>query len=94
MDPFAGGADTLIEVHSHHNMAAFFSGTDDREERAGFRIYSVIGNLARKPTILTRVGIYGHFWQIPSSWVYNLPSGISDTMNIDVTIEECDYETD
>lgn len=78
VDPFAGGTQTLIEVHSHHHMKTFFSGTDNREEQAGFRIYSVIGDLANEPTILTRVGIYGHFWEIPSSWVYDLPSGVKD----------------
>ena len=70
--------DTLIEVHSHHNMKSFFSKTDDQEESAGFRIYSVIGNLGSRPTILTRVGIYGHFQKIPSSWVYDLPAGLVD----------------
>lgn len=78
VDPFAGGTDTVIELHSHHSMQAFFSATDDREERAGFRVYSVIGDLVMRPTILTRVGIYGHFWNIPSEWIYSLPVGVSD----------------
>jgi PRTRC genetic system protein A len=80
VDPFAGGIDTLLEIHSHHNMATFFSATDDREEQAGFRIYSVIGNLRLSPSILVRVGIYGHFMQIPASWVFNLPTGLNDNL--------------
>jgi PRTRC genetic system protein A len=77
VNPYAGGAETLIEVHSHHAMRAFFSAADDRDETGGFRIYTVLGNLAGdKPEMLTRVGIYGHFWEIPSEWVYEMPGGI------------------
>ncbi len=89
IDPFAGGTETMVEVHSHHDMGTFFSVTDDREERAGFRIYSVIGNIGSdKPSILTRVGIYGHFWQIPSNWVYNLPNFINDTLCPELEYED------
>ena len=81
VDSYAGGSDTLIEVHSHHNMAAFFSRTDDRDESSGFRLFTVLGGLDRKPSILTRVGIYGHFQEIPSSLVYELPAGVNDALN-------------
>jgi PRTRC genetic system protein A len=84
VDPYVGGADTLIEVHSHHAMRAYFSDTDDRDEKGGFRIYTVLGNLAGdKPEMLTRVGIYGHFWEIPSQWVYEMPGGIVRDLAID-----------
>ena len=91
VDPFAGGAQTMIEVHSHHSMQAFFSGTDNQEERSGFRIYTVLGGLNRKPEILTRVGIYGHFQEIPSSLVYEMPAGVVKDMLVD-DLEDLDYD--
>jgi PRTRC genetic system protein A len=78
VDPFSGGADTLLEVHSHHHMQAFFSGADDLDEQAGFRLFGVLGDLYRRPTLLVRVGIYGHFWEIPAAWVADLPEGLAD----------------
>lgn len=78
VDPYAAGENTLIELHSHHRMAAYFSSTDNREEQ-GFRVYAVIGGLDSAPSIRVRVGIYGHFWQCPASWVFCLPSGVRDS---------------
>jgi PRTRC genetic system protein A len=80
VDPYAGGANTVVEVHSHHSMGAFFSKTDDREENTGFRLYTVLGNLLTRPAILCRVGIFGHFWQIPAAWVFDLPAGVNDAL--------------
>ena len=79
VDPFVSGSDTLLEVHSHHHMSAFLSSTDDHEERAGFRLYAVLGRVnTNHPQILARVGIYGHFWTIPADWVFELPSFVQD----------------
>jgi len=86
VDPFAGGNWTAIEVHSHHDMDAFFSSTDNQEEKVGFRIYSVIGGLSSRPQILTRVGIYGHFMTIPSRWVFDLPEAVADAREIKYAI--------
>lgn len=87
-DPFAGGANTVIEVHSHHTMGCFFSRTDDAEEKAGFRVYAVMGDLARRPSILVRVGIYGHFQEIPADWVFDLPDGVTDALFPEVVVSE------
>lgn len=73
-------ANTLLEVHSHHQMPAFFSGTDDREEQ-GFRIYTVIGRINatdEAAEIRVRVGLFGHFWEVPASLIFALPWGITD----------------
>lgn len=77
IDPYCG-ADVVLEVHSHHRMKAFFSRQDDLEEQAGFRLYSVIGDFDRKPTILTRVGVYGHFQMVHSKTVFEMPTGLMD----------------
>jgi len=62
-------ANALVEIHSHHNMPAYFSADDDAEE-TGFRIYSVIGQVNDNAEIRTRIGVYGHHWIIPSSLIY------------------------
>lgn len=69
----------FIEAHSHHSMAAYFSPVDDRDE-TGFRLYAVLGSIFDQPRIRVRVGVYGHFWQIPADWVFEVPRGISDAM--------------
>lgn len=84
VDEFAGGADTVIEVHSHHHMSAFFSRVDDIEERAGFRLYGVIGELGReRPQMRVRVGIYGHFYEIPASSVFYNLQGLIEPCEVD-----------
>jgi PRTRC genetic system protein A len=53
-------ANTIFELHSHGNMRAFWSGTDDRDEQ-GACLYGVIGNLNHdKPEIRLRAGVYGY----------------------------------
>jgi PRTRC genetic system protein A len=68
----------LIEVHSHHEWPAFFSKEwDDRDEQ-GFRVYVVIGNILERPELRTRVGLYGEVFEIPSVWIFEMPSRIHD----------------
>lgn len=66
-----------IEVHSHHQMEAFFSGTDDNDEQ-GFRIYGVIGEIFSQPKLRVRVGCFGHFLEIPADQIFEMPAGIED----------------
>lgn len=61
----------FIEVHSHHSMSAFFSGTDDKDEQ-GFRIYGVLGTIFDRPTLRLRIGVYGQFWEIPAEDFFEL----------------------
>ncbi len=68
----------IIEVHSHHQMAAEFSLADDKEEAGKFRLFAVLGEIFTKPTISVRVGIYTHFQVLPASKVFQLPPGITD----------------
>ncbi|MEA3349619.1 MAG: hypothetical protein U9Q82_03250 [Chloroflexota bacterium] len=78
-------AKALIDLHSHHEMQAVFSIDDDAEE-VGFRIYAVLGTIFKSPTIRVRVGVYGHWWEIPAEEVFNLPEEIQDAH------EEADHE--
>lgn len=77
--PFLTGQNgAVIELHSHHEMPAQFSRVDDEDE-TGCRIYSVLGTIFTRPTLRTRVGAFNStFWEIPSDWVFDLPTGISD----------------
>lgn len=76
----ASYANTLIEVHSHQRMSAFFSSTDSADEQ-GFRLYAVLGKLdpdAPEAEIRLRVGVYGHFYELPATGILSLPEGITD----------------
>jgi PRTRC genetic system protein A len=78
LDPHdSKGTSALVDLHSHARMSPFFSPADDQDER-GFRLYAVLGNLHRTPTIRVRVGIYSHFYDLPASTVFDLPEGILD----------------
>ncbi len=58
---------TILDMHSHHQMPAFFSTTDNADE-TGFQVYCVLGGIGvadRSPQVHLRVGIYGHHWSIP-----------------------------
>jgi PRTRC genetic system protein A len=71
------GTSALVDLHSHAGMSPFFSPADDQDER-GFRLYAVLGNLHKMPTIRVRVGVYSHFYYLPASTVFELPEGILD----------------
>ena len=71
------GIQALIDLHSHARLDPFFSRTDNRDEQ-GFRIFAVIGRVNEKPEILVRVGVYGNYWNIPASMIFELPEEIRD----------------
>jgi PRTRC genetic system protein A len=73
----AKGTRALIDLHSHGALRPFFSATDNRDEQ-GFRIYAVLGDVNRKPTICARVGVYSHYFDIPASIVFEMPEEIID----------------
>lgn len=57
------------DLHSHNDMPAKFSPTDDRDERAN-RVYMVVGRLDRYfPEISVRICNGGHFCYIPPEQV-------------------------
>lgn len=88
------GIQALIDLHSHALMEPFFSPADDKDEQ-GFRIFAVIGKVNENPRIRVRVGVYGNYWDIPASMIFDLPEGIRDagfgkggTIYDETTIEE------
>ena len=71
------GAEALIDLHSHNSMVPVFSRIDDQDE-TGFRLFAVVGLLDRRPSILVRIGIFGHFVSIDADSVFEMPAGLSD----------------
>jgi PRTRC genetic system protein A len=60
----------VIEIHSHHRYAAFFSRTDDADEQ-GLRLYAVLGRLdEERPEVAVRVGAFGYFLPLPWEAVF------------------------
>lgn len=57
---------TVVDMHSHGDLAAFFSSTDDADEQ-GLKLYIVAGKVHQGPVELNmRVGVYGYF--APLTW--------------------------
>ena len=67
----------LCELHSHGNMSAFWSRTDDADEQ-GARVYAVIGRLDTSPEIRIRVGVYGYWHPVPVTAVFTGEAGFTD----------------
>jgi len=56
----------VIDLHSHGHMGAFFSDTDDTDDRGAVKISAVFGNLdADKPTVAFRLCVLGLYIPIP-----------------------------
>jgi len=52
---------SVMDIHSHGRMKAWFSGTDNRDEQ-GLRLYMVVGRLdTLLPEVEIRLGVYGYF---------------------------------
>lgn len=82
------GIKALIDLHSHALMEPFFSTTDNKDEQ-GFRIFAVIGRVNQQPQITVRVGVYGNYWNIPASTIFDLPEEIRDAF---YDIGEMEYD--
>ncbi|MBA7676844.1 hypothetical protein ES703_85089 [subsurface metagenome] len=60
----------VLEMHSHGQMGAFFSTTDNTDE-TGLKLYAVIGKLNSTPIVKLRVGVYGYFKALPWKEVFD-----------------------
>lgn len=75
----SGGSDpaVLCDLHSHGNMRAFWSQTDDADEQSA-RVFAVIGKLDKEPEIRLRVGVYGYRQPLPVTAVFTGNGGFQD----------------
>jgi PRTRC genetic system protein A len=71
-------APILLDLHSHHSMAAFFSGTDNRDD-TGLGVSAVIGRIYDRPEIAVRLCCYGHTQRVPALTVFDGLGGCRDT---------------
>lgn len=74
----ADATSIICDVHSHGNMRAFFSQTDNADEQ-GARLYAVIGRLDSEPEMRLRVGVYGYWQPLPLTAVFT-NNGPFDTL--------------
>lgn len=88
---------TILDLHSHHQMPAYFSATDDADE-TGFQLYGVVGGLHRpdnKPRVHLRVGVYGYHWSVPWPSVFDgTLDGIVDLTTDPEQLAFLDADTD
>jgi hypothetical protein len=76
--------DTLIELHTHPAACHRFSAADDRDE-VGFRIYALLADVdSNHPAVRARVSVYGHRFDIPARWAFELPAGMRDLVQEDI----------
>ena len=69
----------FAEAHSHHTMPAFFSETDDDDERwSGF--YAVLGRITTEPEVCLRLVVDDYRWRCPAGVLFDLPPGVHDTL--------------
>ena len=63
---------TILDIHSHGAMRAFFSGTDDADEQ-GLCLYMVAGRLDTfLPQVEMRLGVYGYFAPVTKSEIFDV----------------------
>jgi PRTRC genetic system protein A len=63
---------SIMDIHSHGHMKAFFSFTDDRDEQ-GLRLYMVVGRLdTLLPEVELRLGAYGYFAPLSIEDIFNV----------------------
>lgn len=61
---------TIMDIHTHPTMAGRFSGGDNADD-TGFKLSAVIGHLDDRPEISLRIGVYGYFYEIPWSDIFD-----------------------
>lgn len=67
----------ILDLHSHGRMKAFYSPTDDQDER-GFRWYGVIGRVYTKPEMRLRLGVHGYHFEMPVSTLFEETAAVRD----------------
>lgn len=69
-----------IEVHSHHTMRAYFSPTDDSDEK-WTGVYGVLGRITTRPELRVRIAVDSYLWETcPASLVFDLPEQVHDAL--------------
>lgn len=59
----------VVQIHSHNTMPAFFSSTDNKDEKK-YLMYGVIGSLDTFPSMELRVGLNGYYYELDFNNVF------------------------
>jgi PRTRC genetic system protein A len=54
----------VIDIHSHGHGRAFFSSTDDNDDRGNFKLSAVFGRVGTKPELLLRLVMGDVYWPV------------------------------
>ncbi|HEX8653065.1 MAG TPA: hypothetical protein VF708_19770 [Pyrinomonadaceae bacterium] len=73
----SSAARSIIEVHTHPFDEAAFSEIDDRDEQRGVKVYAVMGFIHDRPQMRARLGVYGHYMELPSRNFFELPEALT-----------------
>ena len=66
---------TVLDIHSHSGISAFFSSTDNNDEQ-GLRLYMVVGQMDKLiPEVELRIGVYGYYATLDKSEVFGVQAG-------------------
>ena len=77
----SNSTNVILDLHSHGNMSAIWSGTDNGDEQ-GFRMYGVIGQLEERPEIRLRLGVFGYWFPLPLTALFDGLGGFVDVIGI------------
>lgn len=77
----------LLDIHSHHAMAARFSRLDDQDDAHQLGVSVVIGTIFSQPTLRVRLTAYGMTQEVPASLVFTDISPFHDHAT------ECSYDS-
>jgi PRTRC genetic system protein A len=80
-------APVLLDLHSHHAMPAFFSGTDNRDD-TGLGVSAVIGRIFDpNPEVIVRLCCYGHTQIIPALAIFDSLGSFRDKGASDADVD-------
>lgn len=85
------GTSALVDLHSHGVLPPLFSRTDNHDEQ-GFRIYAVLGEVDKTPYLRVRVGVYGNYFDVPASTVFEMVDGITDAFAEENRLDDYEIE--
>jgi PRTRC genetic system protein A len=71
------GAMVLVDIHSHHQMRAYFSSVDDQDDM-GLSISCVMGSLFTQPELTCRLNVYGVRQVVPASIFFDHLGGFHE----------------
>lgn len=75
--PGSSAARSLIEVHTHPFDEAAFSDVDNLDEQRGVKVYAVLGRLHDHAQVRARLGVYGHYLELPARNFFELPEDLA-----------------